>query len=235
MSEPAEPPASARTAAPTPAPPPVAPPAAARPPAPAPADAPTTPQAAAPAKPTPADLTPAPAPALRAPEPALALPAAPPALPALTPLGPRPERVTLHAPSALPEAEVETAAAALADAGFVSLDRARAGFPIARTHVRYYHAQDAAAAAALAAALPGGQAEARDFTNAPQAAAPGRREVWLAGEPRPAAPRRQTPRAEPSNLPPDAVLRGVMRQVEGTVRTIEQGLGDALDRAAGAP
>jgi hypothetical protein len=80
---------------------------------------------------------------------------------------------------------------------------------IAASTVRFYHLEDAAAAAEIATIvaphLPGGRAEPRDFTSAASRAAPGNLEIWVAGGRAPArlAPPPACPSAA-SSRPPSA-------------------------------
>jgi len=76
-------------------------------------------------------------------------------------------------------------------AGLADWQRVDTSLPISETHLRYYHAEDAAAAEAIAARL---NAATRDFTGYTPRPEPGLVEVWLAGRggsgtaPRPPAP-----------------------------------------------
>lgn len=211
------------------------------------------------------------------PPPLVALAPAPPPRPSLETAAPAPDvaaappdlaaeggPVTVHAPGLTPDETVSAATGALSAAGFSPNPPVRVNFVIGRTHVRYYHAADSAAAATLAAALPDGPVEVRDFTDAPTRAAPGTLEIWLAGSPRAAAvPRRAPPPApapEPAlapigvtPLPPAPAPGGpptivvtplppapttppsVTRQVEGAIRNFERALGNTLDRVTRAP
>ena len=75
-----------------------------------------------------------------------------------------------------------TLAAAVATVGAAdSVDAwpVRVRMPIGATHVRYFHASDRAAAAAIAATVGG---ELRDFTSFSPPPSPGRLELWLAGD-----------------------------------------------------
>jgi len=147
-----------------------------------------------------------------APEPdgpaSFAAPAAPLAETAATPIQ---ARIMLHAPTGVPAATTDAAAAAISR---VSGQPAAAPIPvrfaISRSNVRYYHPEDAAAAEAAAAALSAavGPVEARDFTSYSPKPSPGTVEVWLSGEPgrsgvaRP-APAATTPAPTPTGAAPD--------------------------------
>ncbi len=87
-------------------------------------------------------------------------------------------RLRVSAPATAPAAEVEAIGATLAGAGFPGVQPQRVGFTVSRTHLRYYNAEDAAVAQAIAARL---DAEARDFTGFRPKPAVGTIEVWIAG------------------------------------------------------
>ncbi|TCP41821.1 hypothetical protein [Rhodovulum marinum] len=138
-----------------------------------------------------------PAPALAAPDAAgrlrlaLALPAAPAPgagiapdpQPAAAPPPPAPPGagafVALYVPDTVPDETVQQIATTLSGAGYRMAAPARVRFAIGRTNIRYYHHRDAPAARALARALG---AVARDFTDARRRPAPGRVELWVAGD-----------------------------------------------------
>jgi hypothetical protein len=76
--------------------------------------------------------------------------------------------------------------------GYLSREPAEVGIAIRQTQVRYYHPEDAAAAALIAEAVGG---PARDFTGFRPQPPEGTVEVWLEGEPAPA------PAPEPARAP----------------------------------
>lgn len=102
-------------------------------------------------------------------------------------------RVFVHAPPSVGRAGAESVVATLAAAGFPEVRRAGARDSVAGTNVRYFHAEDAAAAHRIATTLGDG-AIARDFTSFRPSPRGGTLEVWLAGT---APPRRavDTPEA----------------------------------------
>ncbi|MCB2135853.1 MAG: hypothetical protein KDE08_07895 [Rhodobacteraceae bacterium] len=121
-------------------------------------------------------------------------------LPAL-PLAPETEAgryaaytVNIHAPGGMADADVEDVVAALTETGFTVSDPARVTFRISSNHVRFYHAADAEAAAALAAEIGG---PARDFTTFSPAPPEGLIEVWLAGSTSGAVAKTTTTRKKP--------------------------------------
>lgn len=177
---PAEPAAPATRSA---APPPAEPAVAARPaPAPEPPAQPATAATQRPPEAAPAAGPPEP-PQPRVAETApLPSPAAEP--PAPTPVPARAERILVNVPAGATGADA--AIAALGTAGFGDAAAQPTRLVISASTVRYYHPEDAAAAAEVAALiaphLPGGVAEPRDFSSAPSRAGPGRLEVWIAGQ-----------------------------------------------------
>lgn len=183
---------------------------------------------------TPDPVVPAPRPrATTAPEPPQAAPSeavetAEPAAPA----PPRAERVLVYTSAGQAG---EPLAAALGQAGFADVTTQPSRYPISTSNVRYYHATDAEAAAAIAAALeshlPDGRVQVRDFTTAERRTAAGRIEVWTAGNPA-AAARAAPVRARASEA--DEIQRlvdSVLSQpaVSNTLRAVDRGLRD-LDR-----
>jgi hypothetical protein len=156
--------------------------------------------------------------------------------------------VVVHAPTGVADAAAAEALAALGAAGATASGPIRVNFTISRSHVRYYHPQDAAAAATAAAALPpdpSGPGEARDFTDYAPRPAPGTLEVWLAGAPA-AGPRQAAARPElrPAGIATRVTarevldeagrdLRGLGRAAENTARRLERAIGGALDRVGG--
>lgn len=102
-----------------------------------------------------------------------------PAQPAPVAPGPRyPGPVVVNAPASLTDSEVEALVAGLGAEGFVVAEPARVGVTVKQSNVRYFHPEDADAAAAVAAALG---ALVRDFTDFSPAPPAGAIEVWLAG------------------------------------------------------
>lgn len=147
----------------------------------------------------------APAPAGRA-----AVPAAGPPV-----LDPEAVRVLIHLPSSLTDETVAGAVAALEGAGLDTVALVPIDIPIGRTNLRYYHAEDRAAAEQIAAmlggTLPGGPPVVRDFTYFQPPPRSGRIEVWVAGQPAPGSEARAP--APVSSLA-DAVAPGVTAQIE---------------------
>ncbi len=112
-------------------------------------------------------------------------------------------RLILHAPSGVPAAEVEALLAGLSTAVRPAEGPIRVNFAISRSNVRYYHREDADAAAAASASLSTrlGPVEVRDFTSYQPSPAPGTIEIWLSGSP---AGGRSAPAASP---PPVAITQ----------------------------
>ncbi len=79
------------------------------------------------------------------------------------------------------------------------------GFSISSTNIRFYHAEDSAAAAKVAEVLraEGQETELRDFTDFRPQPDLGLVEVWLAGDGG-ATPARQSARATPARQSPAA-------------------------------
>ncbi len=208
--------------------------------------------AAVPADPGPADPLPA------APIPPGAVPAAKdadaPALAAAEPpvAAPRTQRILVNAPSGAP---TEATLAALRASGFDAVAVQPTRLTIRSSSVRYYHAADAAAAAEVAAliapGLPGGVAEARDFSDAPSRGAPGHLEIWIASAPARAAAPGPAPAPAPAGaagVDPDQIrqlvesvfsprsLDNLGRGAATVARDIESGAGavaQGLDAAIG--
>jgi hypothetical protein len=118
-------------------------------------------------------------------------------------------RVHVHAPTNVPEESVQSVLGTLSDTGFSLRDPARVGFTVSKTHVRFYHSEDAEMAAIVANNVGGA---ARDFTSFRPSPPDGVIEVWVSGEPNATAkPRtqrrqttRQTPRRQPQRARPSA-------------------------------
>lgn len=119
-------------------------------------------------------------------------------------------QISLFAPGSLAGGEVEAMVARLSGAGFDLSDPSRVGFSISQSNIRYYHAQDAEVAAAVAEASG---ALLRDFTGSGSSAPPGTIELWLAGDGGGAAvaasqpPARKAAAAKPVNRQPSAADR----------------------------
>lgn len=134
-----------------------------------------------------------------------------------------PERVTVHYPASAQSTAMEVREA-LTAAGVDKVEAVQVGFAIGKSNVRYYHGSDRSAAeeaGALLASDLGGSPVIRDFTDYPTPTAPGRVEIWVAGEPRgsaaaksreAAAPAPSAPRAEAgTDLAPGDQVREVQR------------------------
>jgi hypothetical protein len=111
--------------------------------------------------------------------------------------------VRIAAPDSVPDAEAEEFAALIEDVGIGEGRVGRVGFRVSETHLRFYHREDAAAAAALGEVIG---TEVRDFTSFRPSPPEGTLEIFLAGEgasppPRAAAPTRARPQ------PPDEMTR----------------------------
>jgi hypothetical protein len=96
----------------------------------------------------------------------------------------------IHYPASA-RSEAEEVRQALEAVGNVEVSATQVRMAIGRSNVRYYHGSDRDAAGALSALigsmLPGGTApDPRDFTDYATPTAPGKVEIWLAGEPDPA-------------------------------------------------
>ena len=103
--------------------------------------------------------------------------------------------VLVHAPLSWSDTTLSELTAVLRATGYSIRSPVRVRFKISRDNVRYFHASDAEAAGALAAAFG---ASVRDFTDYKPAPRVGRIEVWLAGNSpprnaaRPSAPAAQS-------------------------------------------
>ena len=142
--------------------------------------------------------------------PAVAEPdAEPEALAPPTPVAPRAARVLVNAPASVPPGALDATLATLGAAGFDKVANQPTRLTIRTSTVRYYNAEDAAAAAEIAALigpeLPGG-IEARDFSTAPSRGAPGHLEIWIAGA-SPGGPARAARPAPASGIDPDQIRR----------------------------
>ncbi|SNT12250.1 hypothetical protein [Tropicimonas sediminicola] len=87
-------------------------------------------------------------------------------------------QISLFAPGSLGEADVAAVMERLAGSGFAPSEPSRVGFSISQSNIRYYHAEDAEVAAAVAEASG---ALLRDFTGK-ASVPPGTIELWLAGD-----------------------------------------------------
>lgn len=90
-----------------------------------------------------------------------------------------PGPVILHAPASVADAELAEAVSRLGAAGVPLGEPSRVDFTVSESNVRYFHATDAEAAAAVAEAIG---ARLRDFTSFAPAPPAGTIEVWLAGK-----------------------------------------------------
>jgi len=120
--------------------------------------------------------------------------------------------VHLNAPETVPDGDIGSVTAGLAEAG-VALSKVReVSFKVSETQVRYFHARDAAAAGALADLFGG---RARNFTDFRPSPPDGTLEVYLAGDrvapppPARAAPRRAQPSA--ADLLRDRIVQRLRR------------------------
>lgn len=86
--------------------------------------------------------------------------------------------LVVHAPAALTDAELATAADAFAAAGFDTIEPKSVDLTIKQTNVRYFSPEDEPAAATIAEALG---AKLRDFTDFSPQPPDGTVEIWLAG------------------------------------------------------
>lgn len=124
-----------------------------------------------------------------------------------TPMAQFPHRVVLHVPVSVTDDRLGDVTARLGAAGFTGDDPRRTGLSISESNVRYFHAEDADAAAVLADAIG---AQARDFTNFSPAPPKGLIEIWLAGRGgQGAAPAQRTvskPQATPAQVERDRRL-----------------------------
>lgn len=117
-----------------------------------------------------------------------------------------PERVTVHYPASARSTAMEVRKA-LTAAGVDRVETVQVGFAIGKSNVRYYHGSDRSAAeeaGALLASDLGGSPAIRDFTDYPTPTAPGRVEIWVAGEPRESAPAKTREAAAPAPSAPRA-------------------------------
>ncbi|QJF51141.1 hypothetical protein [Roseobacter ponti] len=117
------------------------------------------------------------------------------------------------APDSVSDSSVEESLARLSETGFPLGALNRVSFRVSKTHVRYYHPDDAEVARAIATEFGG---PARDFTNISGTAPIGRVELWMTGDSgRTAAPVQRprqatTKRAQPA--PSAAELRAAAEQ-----------------------
>lgn len=129
--------------------------------------------------------------------------------------GPRPDGTTIapgaqvrvYAPSRLADAQINAIASELRQSGAAAVNPVRTRLTIQDTHIRYYHAADAAEARAMADSIG---ADARDFTRFSPSPPEGTLEVWMAGRGAGGAPRRS--------------------QSSDSVAEVAQSLGSALSR-----
>ncbi len=137
------------------------------------------------------------------------------------PAAPRPERILVNAPASVPPDSIDATLAALRANGFGEVSNQSTRLTIRTSTVRYYNAGDAAAAAEVAAligpSLPGGVAEARDFSDAPSRGAPGHLEVWIAGASTGASGRGSARSAPAPAIDPDQIRRLVESVISSPV------------------
>jgi hypothetical protein len=112
-------------------------------------------------------------------------------------------------PETVPDAEAEELMTLVRAVGIGDGRVSRVGFKVSSTHLRFYHREDAGAAAALAAIVG---TEARDFTSFRPRPPDGTLELFVAGEstsppPRPAPARRAAPAEPPAAQPADDLTR----------------------------
>jgi hypothetical protein len=105
-------------------------------------------------------------------------PPRPPEAPAPTMGDLGPHQVNVMAPESIADADLTATIAGLQGAGFRLGENDRGSFKVSKSHVRFYHASDRAAAEALAARIGG---EARDFTASDFDPPEGMIELWLQG------------------------------------------------------
>lgn len=139
-----------------------------------------------------------PAPAMLAPPPPL-VSTAPPDKPAISP-GLSAVSVHILAPKGAAPDLSDKLAATLSGAGYKVTETAAVGATITKTQVRFYHAADATAAAALAKTIG---AQARDFTSFDPSPPTGTIEVWIAAKaPAPATKKKKPAKAAKAAPPP---------------------------------
>ncbi len=154
-----------------------------------------------------------------------AIPPAPQAVPEPLLPGASGYRVHIHVARGASEAEVPQAVARLADLGLDLSEPRRTDLNVRTSQVRYFHQEDAAAAAIMAETLG---AQARDFTSFSPRPPSGEMEIWLGGTSRPAevtaqpVPRaaRTTQRSRPDAVSDADRARALRDQL---VRRLRQG------------
>lgn len=136
--------------------------------------------------------------------------------PGPTPAGPPPApppaaglQVSVLAAASAGKGKAEAVARQIGAAGFDVVRTREVTLKITRTHVRYYHPQDAEAAAALAATM---KAEARDFTSAKSPPPVGSVELWIAGAAEPDAAKTKTKARTTTAKKPSAAATEQARQ-----------------------
>ena len=87
-------------------------------------------------------------------------------------------RVIVHAPDSVSDSDFQDVLAQLKEAGFPLEESTRVSFTIKNDNVRYFRAEDARLAKAIAAELG---ATARDFTSFSPTPPAGTIEIWLSG------------------------------------------------------
>jgi hypothetical protein len=145
--------------------------------------------------------------------------------------GPGRLQVNVMAPKSVAEADLAATITGLQDAGFRLGENDRVSFKVSKSHVRFYHATDRAAAEALAARIGG---EARDFTSSDFNPPEGMIELWLQGSgptvsaARPAKPTKKAARPQTARTAAkerkapseDAVMKGLRDKI---VRQLQKG------------
>ena len=107
--------------------------------------------------------------------------------------------IHILAPAGAPRDTTDALVATLTDAGYTATEATHVAVTVRQSHVRYYHAADAAAAQALAAMVG---AKARDFTTIDPLPPVGLIEVWIAGEtPEPVTKKKKTQKKKPPAAP----------------------------------
>ena len=120
--------------------------------------------------------------------------------------------VHVLAPSSMSDDRLNGIANTLKDAGFLIKDPARVRFTIRQSNVRYYSAEDAEAARALAKIVGG---TARDFTSFSPSPPTGTIEVWFAGT---APSKVKTAKAAPARAKPVRTKRQPSKAEQDRIR-----------------
>lgn len=104
------------------------------------------------------------------------------------------QRILLHFPASIEQGQMDDIMTGLDANGFAMQASRHVGLVVSRNNVRYFHPEDAEAAAVVADAIG---AVARDFTSFSPAPPKGTVEVWLAGRGRVAASESGAQRSQP--------------------------------------